>query len=65
MGGGRTEVAPTLDARCKDGFIRNQLGAGAIVANTVAARTGPGRNGADLDTYVPVEHNFPVREVTA
>jgi len=29
-GGGITDLAPTLDARCKDGPIRNQLGAGVI-----------------------------------
>ena len=30
QGGGFTDLAPTLDARCKDGPIRNQLGAGVI-----------------------------------
>jgi DNA (cytosine-5)-methyltransferase 1 len=30
-GGGFTDLAPTLDARCKDGPIRNQLGSGAFV----------------------------------
>jgi DNA (cytosine-5)-methyltransferase 1 len=29
-GGSFTETSPTLDARCKDGFIRNQLGVGAV-----------------------------------
>jgi DNA (cytosine-5)-methyltransferase 1 len=29
-GGSFTELAPTLDARCKDGPIRNQIGAGAL-----------------------------------
>lgn len=32
QGGGLTDVAPTLDTRCKDGPIRNQLGAGVIAA---------------------------------
>lgn len=32
QGGGITDVAPTLDTRCKDGPIRNQLGAGVIAA---------------------------------
>ena len=30
QGGGVTDVAPTLDAGCKDGPIRNQLGAGVM-----------------------------------
>jgi len=30
QGGHLTDVAPTLDARCKDGPIRNQIGAGVI-----------------------------------
>lgn len=51
-----TEIAPTMDARAKDGPIRNQIGGGYFtcpeVANTLARRTGSGRNGADLDTYV-------------
>lgn len=32
-GGGFTDVAPTLDARCKDGPIRNQIGAGVMCAD--------------------------------
>jgi len=31
-GGGITDVAPTLDTRCKDGPIRNQFGAGVMCA---------------------------------
>jgi DNA (cytosine-5)-methyltransferase 1 len=34
QGGSFTDLAPTLDARCKDGPIRNQLGAGLICANS-------------------------------
>jgi len=30
-GGRFTDLAPTLDTRCKDGPIRNQLGAGVVV----------------------------------
>lgn len=30
QGGGFTEISPTLDTRCKDGPIRNQLGAGVM-----------------------------------
>jgi DNA (cytosine-5)-methyltransferase 1 len=42
-GGGFTDLSPTLDARCKDGPIRNQLGAGVIchdVAPTLNAHFG-------------------------
>lgn len=42
-GGGLTDVAPTLDTRCKDGPIRNQLGAGVMcadVAPTINAHFG-------------------------
>jgi DNA (cytosine-5)-methyltransferase 1 len=35
-GGGFTELAPTLDTRCKDGPIRNQLGCGVISAPVIA-----------------------------
>jgi len=37
QGGGFTDLAPTLDTRCKDGPIRNQLGAGVITANRMTA----------------------------
>jgi DNA (cytosine-5)-methyltransferase 1 len=33
QGGGFTDVAPTLDTRCKQGPIRNQLGAGVFCAD--------------------------------
>lgn len=42
-GGGYTDIAPTLDTRCKDGPIRNQLGAGVItqaVSPTINAAFG-------------------------
>lgn len=45
-----TETAPTLDARCKDGPIRNQLG--MMVANTLLAK-GNDSHGADISTYIP------------
>jgi len=32
-GGGFTDIAPTLDARCKDGPIRNQIGTGVMCAD--------------------------------
>ena len=34
QGGSFTDLAPTLDARCKDGPIRNQIGAGVMCADT-------------------------------
>ena len=34
QGGSLTDLAPTLDTRCKDGPIRNQLGAGVMVSNS-------------------------------
>lgn len=40
-GGGFTDLAPTLAARCKDGPIRNQVGAGVItspVSNALCSR---------------------------
>ena len=36
QGGGFTDLAPTLDARCKDGPIRNQIGAGVITSHDPA-----------------------------
>ena len=42
-GGSLTDLAPTLDTRCKDGPIRNQLGAGvmcATIAPTLNAHFG-------------------------
>lgn len=38
-GGRLTDCSPTLDARCKDGFIRNQLGIGVLHADTEEAFT--------------------------
>jgi DNA (cytosine-5)-methyltransferase 1 len=35
-GGGFTDLSPTLDARCKDGPIRNQLGAGVVTSSDIA-----------------------------
>lgn len=37
QGGGYTDLAPTLDTRCKDGPIRNQLGCGVIAPLTTKA----------------------------
>ena len=37
-GGRLTEIAPTLDRGCKNGFVRSQLGAGVIASTGVTAR---------------------------
>ena len=45
-GGCLTDLAPTLDTRCKDGPIRNQLGAGVLcaeIAPTINAKFGEKR----------------------
>jgi len=50
--GGFIDVAPTLDTRCKDGPIRNQLGAGVLAR---CLTTGEGnRQDAETTTLVPI-----------
>lgn len=44
-GGGPCDVTPTLDARCKDGPIRNQIG--TCIADHAARETGQGHWTAD------------------
>ena len=50
-GGGITDVAPTLDTRCKDGPIRNQLGVGVmdyvppIVSQAMSSKWSKGSSG--------------------
>lgn len=60
-GGGFTDLAPTLDARCKDGPIRNQLGAGVICANSgdvgfCLTAQGQQSLDAETETLVAVAH---------
>lgn len=44
QGGGYCNVAPTLDTRCKDGPIRNQLGAG-VITPSVTSKWAKGSRG--------------------
>lgn len=50
QGGSLTDLAPTLDARCKYGPIRNQIGVG-VIASTLDANFGrlQGCSGQDLN----------------
>lgn len=52
-GGRFTDLAPTLDTRCKDGLIRNQLGAGVLatheVAGTMLSRANSGGFSNSID----------------
>lgn len=51
-GGRFTDLAPTLDVKCNDGPIRNQIGAGVAVpdvAGTLSCNTGP--NGHDAGNF--------------
>jgi len=73
-GGGFTDVAPTLDTRCKDGPIRNQLGAGVMtydrqssgeygtapIASTVSARDYKGVS--DIVTHTLRGEGFDASE---
>jgi DNA (cytosine-5)-methyltransferase 1 len=56
-GGGReTDLAPTLDARCKDGPRRNQLAAGVLeetVGTLRCRRPGEGGVQGDFDHVIP------------
>lgn len=42
QGGGFTDIAPTLDARCKDGPIRNQIGAGVMIPEVAGCLNSSG-----------------------
>jgi DNA (cytosine-5)-methyltransferase 1 len=52
-GGRFTDLAPTLDARCKDGPIRNQIGTGVLatheVAGTMISRASSGGFSNSID----------------
>jgi DNA (cytosine-5)-methyltransferase 1 len=58
QGGGFTDIAPTLDTRCKDGPIRNQVGAGVICANSGDVGyclTASAQNSLDAETETETE----------
>ncbi len=55
-GGRFTNTAPTLDARCKDGVVRNQLGAGVLAPACATSRClnagGMGRQDFETETLI-------------
>jgi len=57
-GGRFTDTAPTLDARCKDGFIRNQLGAGILLpaAEISHCLNAGGMGRQDVETETMIAH---------
>ena len=57
-GGRFTDTAPTLDAGCKDGFIRNQLGAGILspAAEISYCLNAGGMGRQDIETETLIAH---------
>jgi DNA (cytosine-5)-methyltransferase 1 len=55
-GGRFTDTAPTIDAGCKDGFVRNQLGAGVLSSATEISHClnagGMGRQDYETETLI-------------
>jgi DNA (cytosine-5)-methyltransferase 1 len=55
-GGRLTDTAPTIDAGCKDGFVRNQLGAGVLSSVDEASHClnagGMGRQDFETETLI-------------
>jgi DNA (cytosine-5)-methyltransferase 1 len=63
QGGRFADVAPTLDASCKDGPVRNQLGAGVITANSgdvgfCLTASAQGSLDAETETIMAVSHTL-------
>lgn len=63
QGGSLTDLAPTLDTRCKDGPIRNQLGAGVMVSNSgdvgyCLTASAQGSLDAETETMLAVTHSL-------
>ncbi|MGC1782095.1 MAG: DNA cytosine methyltransferase [Acidobacteriaceae bacterium] len=56
VGGRFTDTAPTIDAGCKDGFIRNQLGIGILAGSGEISRClnagGMGRQDDETETLI-------------
>ena len=56
VGGRLTETAPTIDAGCKDGFIRNQLGVGVLSSTDETSHClnagGMGRQDFESETLI-------------
>jgi DNA (cytosine-5)-methyltransferase 1 len=57
-GGSFTDLSPTLDARCKDGPIRNQLGAGVIASTGDVSHclNAGGMGRIDYETETMIAH---------
>jgi DNA (cytosine-5)-methyltransferase 1 len=55
-GGRLTDTAPTIDAGCKDGFVRNQLGAGVLSSTNEISHClnagGMGRQDFETETLI-------------
>ena len=55
-GGRFTDTAPTIDAGCKDGFVRNQLGVGVLSSTEEISRClnagGMGRQDVETETLI-------------
>jgi DNA (cytosine-5)-methyltransferase 1 len=55
-GGRFTDTAPTIDTRCKDGFVRNQLGAGVLSSTDELSHClnagGMGRQDFESETLI-------------
>ncbi len=55
-GGRLTDTAPTIDPGCKDGFVRNQLGAGVLASTADISRClnagGMGRQDFETETLI-------------
>ncbi|HEY0308931.1 MAG TPA: DNA (cytosine-5-)-methyltransferase [Acidobacteriaceae bacterium] len=55
-GGRLTDTAPTIDAGCKDGFVRNQLGAGVLASTADISHClnagGMGRQDFETETLI-------------
>jgi DNA (cytosine-5)-methyltransferase 1 len=67
-GGRFTDTAPTIDAGCKDGFVRNQLGAGVLSSTDEVSHClnagGMGRQDYETETLIGIfqDSEFGVKE---
>jgi DNA (cytosine-5)-methyltransferase 1 len=67
-GGRLTDTAPTIDAGCKDGFVRNQLGAGVLSSTDEISHClnagGMGRQDFETETLLTIfqDSEFGVKE---
>jgi DNA (cytosine-5)-methyltransferase 1 len=67
-GGRLTDTAPTIDTGCKDGFVRNQLGAGVLASTNEISHClnagGMGRQDFETETLLSIfqDSEFGVKE---